>query len=219
MNTSAAALLAPASVPACRPYERPSNNSILVCRTIGLGGTLRNMARVGDEFKARCLRWAGPVGPFNTYEEDLELKESFAKRLDLSELRDCLLEVASWTPDVAFEDLATSAFDFAGILHRVGRGHELGQEILELLTPRGPALLVSMWGEARQPDQTPALLNKLDVPNASAALQIALAGALGSVKGAVALDTMRVLNGQARSPEAASEIQIALRNIEDPAVG
>jgi len=172
---------------------------------------------IGSDFKARCLRWSQPVGPFTTEQEDLEAKELYARRLSADGLRDCMAEAAKWAGDKDFEDLAVSAFDFAWILKLVGRGREMGQTIIDMLTPSGPPLLVSMWGEARQQNQTAALLGKLDVNNASADLQVALAGALLSVEGTLARDTLRVMKGQARSPEAQQEIDLALSFL-DPLV-
>lgn len=172
---------------------------------------------ISSDFKARCLRWAQAAGPFTTADEDLQGKELFARRLSAGGLRDCMAEAAKWAGDKDFEDLAASAFDFVGILRRVGRGREVGQKIIDTLAPSGPPLLVSMWGEARQQNQTAALLGKLDVNNASADLQVALAGALLSVEGTLARDTLRAMKGQARSPEAKQEIDLALSFL-DPLV-
>lgn len=165
-----------------------------------------------DEFRRRCTLWAAGASPAA---DDEQAKVAFAKGLTAPELDACLIEVASWDPETPdIRKLSLMAFVFAGLMCQVSRGAEFAEAVVRVLAPSGPPLLVDMWGEARDCESAQSLLAALDLNDASAELQIAVAGALITARAEAGVPALRQMQQRAQSAEAAREIDVALQQLD-----
>lgn len=171
----------------------------------------RDQQHARDEFRRRCARWASGASPA----DDEQAKVAFAKGLTAAELEACLIEVASWSSETPeLRKLSLMAFVFAGLMRQVNRGAEFADAVVRALAPAGPPLLVDMWGEAQECESAQRLLAALDCNNASAELQVAIAGALITARAEAGVPALRQMQQRAQSAEAAREIDVALQQLE-----
>ena len=172
------------------------------------------MSALEREFRAHIEDWAGPLGPFRSMEELDNARLRFAREIGTEGLDACIREVSAWgRDDPLTNEYVTEAVDFFLRVVELGHGRALSEAVMRLLRSDGPPALLDIWGLCGSREQTTDVLRIVNRFSGDEDLNLALAGALGDIGGAGAVEALQQIRAQAQGEELVSDVDLALTKL------
>lgn len=159
------------------------------------------------ELARLCELWDFPLGPFRTEEEVYHQMLDYAAKLGPENgalLADIINEWASSFAHIqVLSDLATLY---------LRKYPQFTVELLRHLNSQGPALIIDLLGESKEPGVSEKLLAAIDPERVNEELQIAFFGAMGSFKDAASRKYLESVDDRKFSAAVQDEIRVARIN-------